>query len=353
MPAYVSEQEVAVILALILLLLFSGCLVQMHDTDALKEHNATAQNISSDNLSARAEKPSPQPSNTAQPPKIPRQPPEELNLSLVWKFSTSEPVYDMDISREYIAVASYDNHFYVLNRSGEVIHTFSTKGNAEAVAIRGELLAGASFVIPEATLYLYNLSSGELVWKHTYAEQIRALDFAGETLLIGTVEGRIIALSLSGKKLWERQISKSAWGVAEIEALSNMFCVAGDDTYLYLFSVDGDLIWRKSPGKKSYLYGCGIHDKVVGFAAQDRRAGVFSHQGKKLWEFKTGFSNSDIAISDRLVAVASWDGNVYLLSHEGELLGRIPVKEPTCVVLFKNLVGFGSRDGRAYIYRVD
>ncbi len=258
----------------------------------------------------------------------------------------------MDISDEYVALASYDNHFYVLSRDGELLYSLDTEGNAEAVALSGDLLVGASFVIPEATVYLYNLSTGKLVWRHTYREHIRALDFVGDVLVIGSVKGRLLALSLEGKKLWERHISKSAWGVNEVEGYGSRFCVAGDDTYLYLFTKDGDLVWKKALGRKSYLYGCALSGKEVGFVTQDKKAGVFSVSGKKLWEFKTGFSNSDISISNSLVAVASWDGNVYLLSPEGKLLGRIPTEEPTCVVIFGDMIGICSRDGNGYIYRI-
>ncbi len=283
----------------------------------------------------------------------------ELKSTLLWSFSTGEPVYDIDIEDNFIALASYDNSFYLLSPEGELIHKFKTRGNAEAVALNSEekLLLGASFVYPETTLYLYSLGEKpELLWKKSFDSQVKALDFQGENIIVGEVSGRVSAFSPSGEKLWEFLLGRSAWGVAEIEAGGKAVAVAGDDSNLYLLSPQGKLIWKRFQGRKGYLYGCALEENLglIGTASQDSLAALYSDEGKLLWKFKTNFSNSDIAISrEGFVAVASWDGNVYILSRDGGLLLAIPVKEPTALDFSGDYFGIASRDGNAYLYKLE
>lgn len=283
---------------------------------------------------------------------------KRLKVSLLWNFSTIEPVSDIDIGNDIVALASLDNNFYILNIDGKVLHRFKTSGNAEAVALlqKKNLLLGSSFVYPTTTLYLYSLGEKpKLIWKKNINSEVMALAFQGDNIIIGEVSGKVIALSLSGKKLWEFNISESAWGVADIEAGSKAIAVAGDDSNLYLLSDKGKLLWKRFQGRKGYLYGCALEENLsmVGAASQNSMATIYSEDGKFLWRFRTNFSNSDIAISkDGLVGVASWDGHVYILSRKGKLLLTIPVKEPTAVDFNGNYLGITSRNGNAYLYLI-
>jgi len=274
-----------------------------------------------------------------------------------WNFSTGEPVYDLEVGEDYIAVASYDNHFYLLSRGGKMLQSIETRGNAEAVALeegRG-LMVGASFVHPLSTLYLYSLEERKVVWERNFTAQVRGLDTQGDKIIAGDTSGRVSFYSLQGRSLGNFSLGESAWGAWEVEAGEEGICIASDDTYLYYLSGERPE-WKKSMGRKHYLYGCAIEEtqEMVGAASQGNRAIVYSLEGSPRWSFTTNFSNRDIAISRYgTVAVASWDGHVYLLSREGHLQGSIEIREPTSLSFYNRTLGVGSRDGRAYFYHLE
>lgn len=282
-----------------------------------------------------------------------------LNSTLLWSFNTSSPISDVEIGEHLVALASYDNNFYILNREGKLLHRLEARGNAQALALSEEsgLMAGVSFVHPMATLYIYSLEEKpKLIWKKELEREIRAIDFLGRDILAGDASGKLTLFSPEGGVEWNFSLEKSAWGVWEVETGREGIAVASDDTNLYYLSPEGELIWRRSMGRKHYLYGSALEEELelLGAASQEELAMLYTKEGRLLWKFKTNFSNSDIAISPLgLVAVASWDGHVYLLSARGELIDAIEAEEPTSLNFYKNYLAFSSRDGNVYFYRLE
>ncbi|WP_456475064.1 WD40 repeat domain-containing protein [Candidatus Pyrohabitans sp.] len=288
----------------------------------------------------------------------------EFKISPLWSFATGEPVYGVDAGKHYVAAASYDNTVYLLNMSGNLLWKFKTQGNAEAVALsEGEnYLVAASYLIPEARIYLFRLANGDatLIWEKKLQSGVKgvAISEDADLVVIAARDGNAYAYSLEGKPRWTFKTQKSAWGVWDVAIEGKYVALAADDTYLYFLDTGGKLLWKRGGGKGGYLYGCALSSKLVAGAAQDKTLYVYSTDGRLMWKFRSGFSNYDVAIDDnlRLIALSSWDKKVYLLSYSGEKIAQLDFEqEPTGVDFSSDgaTVAIGNRDGKLYLFGIE
>jgi outer membrane protein assembly factor BamB len=308
--------------------------------------------------------PVPPPQNEEGSPQPSHESTQKINLSLLWSFSTKEPVYGVAVGRRYIAVASYENKIYLLNMSGAPVWSFKTRGNAEAVALsEGEnYLLATSYLVPEARVYLFRLAGGNisLIWEKTLQSIVKGVAISEEAnlVIVAAGNGRAYAYTLEGEPRWTFEIQESAWGVWDVALQGGRVALAGDDTYLYLLDTDGRLLWRRGGKKGSHLYGCALSPELVAGAAQDRVLYVYSLEGKLLWKFKTGFSNHDVAIAENpeLIALSSWDKKVYILSYSGEVMAELEFEQEPTEVDFApdgQSLAVGSRDGKVYLFGIE
>lgn len=288
----------------------------------------------------------------------------KVNFSLLWTFSTPEPVYGIAAGKHYIAVASYENMIYLLNMTGAPVWSFQTHGNAEAVALSEDenYLLATSYLVPEARIYLFRLTGENvsLIWEKILKNIVKGAAISEESNLaiLAAGDGRAYAYTLKGEPRWTFEIQKSAWGVWDVALQDGHIALAGDDTYLYLLDTSGRLLWKRGGRKGSYLYGCALSQELVAGVAQDRTLYVYDIRGRPLWTFKTGFSNHGVDISpdSELIAISSWDKKVYILNRSGDVLAKIVFEqEPTDVDFTPDgrLLAVGSRDGKVYVFRIE
>jgi outer membrane protein assembly factor BamB len=337
-------------IALALLLLLSGCAAVEEAPPKQPPQEAA---------------PTPEPEPEEAPPQRPPAPEEqevakpEVNFSLAWSFDTGEPIYGVDVGRRFIAIAGYDNRVRLLDRSGALLWSFETRGNAEAVALSEEerYLLASSYLVPEARVYLFAVDGEDtrLLWEKELEVLVKGVAVSEREglVVVGAGDGRVIAYSLAGEPRWSFEIGDSAWGVWDVEVAEGRVALAGDDTYLYLLTSRGELLWKRGGGRHGYFYGCDASSKLVAGVTQDRMLYVFSAEGKPLWKFRSGFANYEVAISQELVALSSWDKRVYLFSAEGELLQVLEFEsEPTELDFSPDgrSLAVGSRNGRLYIF---
>lgn len=297
----------------------------------------------------------PQPAKTSTPAitTVPR-PATELKLS--WKFKTGGDVYGVGVTSnaEHVAVGSWDNHVYLLNRSGQLLWKFKTKGSVEDVAISENYVAATGYIIREGTLYLFSIS-GELLWNKTFDDHLKGVDVSAQGVVVGSGDGSIYFFYINGTKAWEYRTEKSAWGVWDAALSKEHIFAGGDDGSLYLLSLDGKLIWKKNLGKESYIYGVGISEdgEYAAAVSQDRNVYLFKNR-ELLWKRSTGFSNYGAAISE-YTAVGSWDRHLYVFDRNGSMVWKYNIDSNVNRVAFSPDGGYlavASSDGCAYLFEI-
>ncbi|MBI5253788.1 MAG: WD40 repeat domain-containing protein [Euryarchaeota archaeon] len=246
----------------------------------------------------------PQPAKTSTPA-ITAVPRPAIELKLSWKYKTDGDIYGVGVTSnaEHIAVGSWDNHIYLLNRSGQ------------------------------------------LLWNKTFDNHLKGVDVGVQGVVVGSGDGSIYFFHINGTKAWEYRTEKSAWGVWDAALSKEHIFAGGDDGSLYLLSLDGTLIWTKNSGRESYIYGVAI--------SQDKRAYFFRNR-ELFWERSTGFSNYGVAIS-RYTAVGSWDRHLYVFDRNGNLVWKYDIDGNVNRVAFSpdgSYLAAASSDGCAYLFEI-
>lgn len=288
---------------------------------------------------------------------------------LLWTYTTGDKNVDLSMSSggNLLAVGSYDGFLYLLNNKGELVWRFKVKGSAYGVGITadGRYIILTDFVTPTATIYLLenknNLES-QIVWKKELTDEgfFKAADITldGSLIVVGNDLGKVIAYNLKGDKLWEYSVGESAWGVWDVcIAEDNHVGIASDDTNIHLLDGSGRILWKRSQGRKSYLYGCSISgnmDSIAG-ASQDNFIYIYDINGNLKWRTQTKFSNSNVHISDNYMAFSSWDKNIYLYSRNGRLLWTQGMGSEVNDVVISNdekYLAASTKDKKIYFYKL-
>ncbi len=176
----------------------------------------------------------------------------------------------------------------------------------------------------------------------------------GDTLYVGSFDGYMYALDLSGRLQWKFKTSGKIISCAAIEDEHLYFC--GQDAYVYcLDKRNGKLVWKFRTG-----------DEIAGTVAVDGDrifVGSFDgyfycldkETGKEVWRCKTGAEIYCIGppyVKDGIVYFGSFDNYMYALrtSDGGEIwrvrLGQYGIASGP--VPYKNLLLQQSRDGILY-----
>ncbi|MFQ5815305.1 MAG: PQQ-binding-like beta-propeller repeat protein [Candidatus Hydrothermarchaeaceae archaeon] len=322
----------------------------------------------------------PTPEGTS-PPTAPPQTPEptappepiQQDLTLIWEYDTGFDVYGVGITEdgEMIVAGSGDFNLYAFNRTGGSLWQFKAFGAVNDVSItpKGDRIVATSYVTPNGTVYLLD-SKGRLIWKRTLESFAKGVDISsdGDTIALGLGNGKIRVLDKNGKTLWDYETRHSAWGVWDVALKPDGGVVAGgDDTYFYILSPEGELIFNDSKGSGLYVHGVAVSEdgSYIGVASHGKRVGqeafeafIYLYQGTKLlWRYKTGRLNYGVALTKRgdLVAAGSWDKNLYLLNNRGELVVKYPMGSYVNRMAFsgdgKYLVA-GTVDGGIHFFEV-
>ncbi len=308
--------------------------------------------------------PPPQPPQTPSPTETPPEPVEQP-FTLLWEYDTGVDVYGVGITEdgEMILAGSSDFNLYAFDKTGEVLWQYELFGAVNDISLtpNADRIVATSFVTPNGTVYLFD-SKGRLIWKKTLEAPAWGADISsdGETIALSLGNDKIRILDKNGNTEWEYETRHSAWGVWEIGLKPDGGVVAGsDDTYFYVLSPDGQLIFENSQGGTGHTTGVAVSKEgdYVGIVT-GRSMSVYFYQGTNLlWETQTGFNNGDIDMTPdgELVAVASYDKNAYLFNKKGELVMKVPMKERVQSVVLssdgKYLVA-GTWNGGIYLFEV-
>lgn len=303
---------------------------------------------------------------TPLPPAPPKPPSKEeqskitLEPALLWSYTAGDNVYGVALSAdaEYIALGSWDERMYLLNKKGELLWEFKPGGGVHDVAMTqdGEWIAFLSYTYDTTTVHLFDKDGMEL-WNASIPALARGVDVSNEgSVAVASSSGKIYLLN-EGSVLWEYVLEKSTWGAWDV-VIADKRIIAGDDNAdVYELSLGGELLRKTKLAAKDYIYGVAADSNgsyIVG-VTQNKNVYLLK-DGKQNWRRQTGFSNYGAAISPQgLVAVGSWDANLYIYDIKGNLLWKHNLGDNVNRLAFsgngKYLLA-ASSDKRVYLFEI-
>lgn len=296
-------------------------------------------------------------------------------MTLLWKYDTGFDIYGVGITEDggMTVAGSGDFYIYAFNSTGGILWKYQAKGAVGDVAMtpKGDRIVATSFVTPESTLYLLD-PKGRLVWKKGLENLSKGVDISadGNTIAVGLSNGKIQVLDRNGAIKWEYLTRDSPWGIWDVALKQDGGLVAGsDDTYLYVLNPKGELVFNDSQGSGLYINGVATSTEgdYIGVASRGKRkpgaplqpGAIYLYQGNKLlWQFETGRLNYGVALTQKaeMVAVGSWDKNLYLLNNRGELVAKYQMDSYVNRVAFSGdgkYLATGTVDGSIYLFEVE
>lgn len=283
-----------------------------------------------------------------------------LSFKVLWSFSTGDDVYGVALSLNgtLAAVGSYDGHVYLL-REREELWRFKTRGGVRDVAMSedGRFVAAVSYVYDEATVYLLTGDGVEL-WNLSIPGLSRGVDVDQKgRVAVASYMDRVYLLE-GGRVVWSYPLEDSPYGSWDVAFSGDRIWAVEDNGYLYAFSPGGEVLHKIRVAAKDYPYGLASGPR--GYVAVVTMKGwiYLYRDGMPLWKTRTAspgdrlVAGYGVAVSGdaELVAVGSWDKNLYIYDTAGRRLHRHPVGAHVNRVDFSgSRLIFGSVDGRAYI----
>ncbi len=163
----------------------------------------------------------------------------------------------------------------------------------------------AQFPAHQDVVYCFDAETGQKLWEHSYASDLKPNGYEGGTSATPTIaNGCVYTLSkhglvfclnaISGEIIWQRDLVKEfgielpTWGLSSSPLLIGNTVVLNAGTHgLALSQADGALVWSTGKGKAGYStpveYQIEGMDCLALFGL-DMLAGIKAHTGEVLWK---------------------------------------------------------------------
>jgi outer membrane protein assembly factor BamB len=193
--------------------------------------------------------------------------------------------------------------------------------------------------------------AGEVVFQGKVNDHIER---EGARLYFSTRGGVVYCLDgVKRETVWESQVSAELMSPPYLGA-ENIY-VYDRKNIIYCLNKEGSLLWKieMMEGITSGILECA---SVVCIGTENGTLHAFvTTSGRELWKFQTdGAIRSTPVFADNKIVFGCDDHNLYILSEEGSLIGRIEVggKIQGPPLVEKNSVYFGSDDNYFYCYNL-
>ena len=124
---------------------------------------------------------------------------------------------------------------------------YSADFNSQPVVGASRVYIGSE----DGTLLAIDENSGKIIWRFRSKGPVRGpAALAGETVYFGSGDGYVYAVNSSDGKL--RWRNRTGAGVQSVVRVEDRILVASLDNFVYLYSLDGDRLWKRQlPGRIS------------------------------------------------------------------------------------------------------
>lgn len=277
----------------------------------------------------------------------------------LWSFETGDEVYGVALSMNgSLAAIGSSNYLYLVDEAGREVRRVKMRdgGSVQDVAMTedGGYVAVLSYAYDDTRVHLLN-TAGELFWSYTIPKLARGVDVdkRGRVAVV-SYQSRLYLLK-DGRIVWTRDLPRSPYGAWDVVFQQDRLIVGDDNGDMYIFNLEGKVSWKTKVKRKDYVYGVAASSGGY-LAAVTQGGGVHVYKnGRLTWKRTTGFSNYGVAISEELglVAVGSWDKNLYIYDIKGKLfLKRQEKSEINRVDFSGDRLIYGSKDGTANLLKI-
>lgn len=129
--------------------------------------------------------------------------------------STGEILWSLDYGARFnghpivadnrVYLGSEDGNLLAIDaETGKLLWRYRTRGavRGRVAVVNGAVYFGSG----DGYFYSVNSESGKLIWRKRTGASVQAVAFAGETLLVASLDNFVYGFSLGGKRLWKRQL---------------------------------------------------------------------------------------------------------------------------------------------------
>jgi outer membrane protein assembly factor BamB len=247
-----------------------------------------------------------------------------------------------------------DAHLYAFAPNGTMKWKYdSGEGVGASPCCISRYVIGANY---DGAVFCLDADSGRKLWSFAAKERIISTPQArGDAVLIGTMGGNLIALSLSdGAERWSQKIGAGIW--ANTYMGDTYIIAATTDGSLVRLNHDGKIEWRVKPGGGILSSPLCLEDiDLVVFGTKDTYIYAYSlSEGNLMWRAAAGGEVNGTAVSNgETILIGSDDGNAYALSMTGQIrwkthLGGAVKSKPLIIGATVLITSYGSK-----IYALD
>ena len=275
---------------------------------------------------------------------------DAANKEAKWCFAAegalrSQPV----IKNGYLYFGSDDKRIYSINsKTGKLIWSYRTKGAINsAPVIHDDYIYIAS---TDKNLYKFHCKSGKLIWKKEIGKLVLSRFYIDESgIYIANSTGKIIALSLDGGELWNKEMN--------LEVYSS---IAGDKGNIYFGTVkgvvyslvksDGNIAWQQATGSRFLSARPLVAEGQLIIGDVDGVLHSFNKSdGQPGWQYKTEYQiSTDPIYKNKKIYFAS--DKLYCLDMKGKEQWTFATSSPvdTNPGICENIITLADNNNNVY-----
>lgn len=283
---------------------------------------------------------------------------------LAWSFETNGAVTASPVVADGVVyVGSVDGFLYAIDqKTGEKIWAYHTEDAVEAPAFvhGGRVYFGGC----DGIFYALDRKKGEVVWRFPTGDKIMAsanlarLPGGEERLLVGSYDGSLYCLDMSGKKRWAYATDNYVNGTVAVADGAAVF--GGCDAFLHVVDIQS--------GKARRKIDLGPDCQVPGSVAVADGKVFVGHYGNALVQIDLGTGQPDWvyqhprhpfysspAVTDDRALLGCRDRHLHCIDRKtGKKLWSFPTKRKidASATICGDKAVFGSGDGRVYMVKL-
>lgn len=126
----------------------------------------------------------------------------------LWSEKVGDGIWaDIVLGDGYIVTATTDGSLIRMDHKGKIIWRVKPGGGIHSSPLCLEEEKLVVFGTKDKYIYAYSLSNGDLMWRHLTNGEVNSQPvFSGKTILVGSEDARIYALTVNGQLLWRAKL---------------------------------------------------------------------------------------------------------------------------------------------------